>query len=276
MRQQASVSSSVQVKCYPCTLHWRHNGRDSVSNHQPHDCLLNRLFRRRSKKTSQLRVTGLCVGNSPVTGEFPSQRASNAENVSIWWRHHEFPRHNDFSYRKLVCVYLLRALVAWWRHIASQSYVINDSCESLSPLFQSNPSVAETGLFRENQVNAMAADALATQVNTAAAAMALILSITGKDFYTFVITVCKNYVKRKYVLFFIDIQCAKVMFPRHSVRKSYFTESESHICDKYTRPSLVQIMVCPLFGTMPLQWNLSVRTTSIIRFITCNLFSNVF
>ena len=45
-------------------------------------------FRRRSKKTSKLRFTGLCVGNSPVTGEFPAQRASNAENVSIWWRHH--------------------------------------------------------------------------------------------------------------------------------------------------------------------------------------------
>ena len=65
-----------------------HNGRDGVSNHQPHDCLLNCLFRRRSKKTSKLCVTGLCVGNSPATGEFPSQMASNAENVSIWWRHH--------------------------------------------------------------------------------------------------------------------------------------------------------------------------------------------
>ena len=68
-------------------LHLRHNGRDSVSNHQPHNCLLNRLFRRRSKKTSKLRVTGLCVGNSPGTGEFPAQMASYAENVSIWWRH---------------------------------------------------------------------------------------------------------------------------------------------------------------------------------------------
>ena len=47
------------------SLQWRHNGRDGVSNHQPHDCLLNRLFRRRSKKTSKLRVTGLCAGNSP-------------------------------------------------------------------------------------------------------------------------------------------------------------------------------------------------------------------
>ena len=53
------------------------------------DCLFNRLFRRRSKKTSKLRVTGLCVGSSPGTGEFPAQMASNTENVSIWWRHHE-------------------------------------------------------------------------------------------------------------------------------------------------------------------------------------------
>ena len=46
-------------------LHWRHNDHDSVSNHQPHNCLLNRLFRCRSKKTSKPRVTGLCVRNSP-------------------------------------------------------------------------------------------------------------------------------------------------------------------------------------------------------------------
>ena len=53
-----------------------------------HDCLLNHLFGIRSKKTSKLRITGLCAGNSPGTGEFPAPRASNAENVSIWWRHH--------------------------------------------------------------------------------------------------------------------------------------------------------------------------------------------
>ena len=70
------------------TLQWRHNESNGVSNHQPHDCLLNCLFRRRSKETSKLRVTGLCGGNSPVTGEFPAQRASNAENISIWWSHH--------------------------------------------------------------------------------------------------------------------------------------------------------------------------------------------
>ena len=71
------------------SLLWHHNGRDGVSNHQPHDCLLNRLFRSRSKKTSKLRVTGPCAENSPGTGEFPAQMTSNAENVSIWWRHHQ-------------------------------------------------------------------------------------------------------------------------------------------------------------------------------------------
>ena len=70
------------------SLQWRQNGDDSVSNHQPHDCFLNLLFRRRSNKTSKLRVTGLCAENSPGTGEFPAQMASNAESGSIWWRHH--------------------------------------------------------------------------------------------------------------------------------------------------------------------------------------------
>ena len=37
---------------------------------------------------TKLRVSGLSVRNSPVTGEFPAQKASNAEEVSIWWRHH--------------------------------------------------------------------------------------------------------------------------------------------------------------------------------------------
>ena len=71
-----------------CSLQWRHNEHHGVSNHQRHHCLLNCWYRPRSKKTSKLRVTGLCAGNSPVTGEFPAQKASKAENVSIWWRHH--------------------------------------------------------------------------------------------------------------------------------------------------------------------------------------------
>ena len=70
------------------SLQWRHKEHDGVSNHKRIHCLLNCWFRRRSKKTSKLRVTGLCAGNSLVTGEFYAQRTSNAESVCIWWRHH--------------------------------------------------------------------------------------------------------------------------------------------------------------------------------------------
>ena len=53
---------------------------------------INRLFGSRSRKTSKLGVIGLCEGNPPVAGDFPSQRSSDAENVSIWWRHHDTVR----------------------------------------------------------------------------------------------------------------------------------------------------------------------------------------
>ena len=48
-------------------LQWRHNGRDSVSNHQPRDCLLNRLFRRQSKKTSKPQWPVISPLKWPVT-----------------------------------------------------------------------------------------------------------------------------------------------------------------------------------------------------------------
>ena len=78
-----AITVSVPLNTY-LSLQWRHNERYAVLNHQSHDCLLNRLFRRRSKKTSKLRFTGLCAGNSPLN----AQMASKAENVSIWWRQH--------------------------------------------------------------------------------------------------------------------------------------------------------------------------------------------
>ena len=49
------------------------------------------------RKASKLCVTGLCAGNSPGTGEFPAQMASNAENISIRWRHHDFWCPNAFA-----------------------------------------------------------------------------------------------------------------------------------------------------------------------------------
>ena len=89
IRSHEPISSTI-LSSKISTSQWRYNEHDGISNHQPHDCLLNRLFTHRSKKTSKLRVTGLCEGNSPVTDEFPAQRASDVENFSIWWHHHEF------------------------------------------------------------------------------------------------------------------------------------------------------------------------------------------
>ena len=83
-------------------LQWRSYGRDGASNHRRIECLLNRLFRHKSKKIPKLRVTSLCEENSPLTGEFPTQRTSYVENVSIWWRNHDsliafHPTLNDWS-----------------------------------------------------------------------------------------------------------------------------------------------------------------------------------
>ena len=79
----------ISLNMWLCiSLQWRHNERDGVSNHRCLHCLFNCWFWWRLKKTSKIRVTGLCAGNSPVTGEFPAQKISNVEDVSIWWRHH--------------------------------------------------------------------------------------------------------------------------------------------------------------------------------------------
>ena len=74
------------------TLQWRHNERDGVANHRLLDCLPNRLLKRRSMKTSKLRVTGLREGNPPVSGGFPSlskkrfQLMTSFSKAEIWHR----------------------------------------------------------------------------------------------------------------------------------------------------------------------------------------------
>ena len=66
-----------QINLHFVALKWSHVGHNGISNHRCLNCLLNRLVRCRSRK-----------GNYPVTGEFPAQRACNAENISIWSHHH--------------------------------------------------------------------------------------------------------------------------------------------------------------------------------------------
>ena len=69
---RAFESLLKHTRCLLRPLHWRHNERDGFSNHRRRDYLLNRLFRRRTKKIPKLRITGLCARNSPVPGEFPA------------------------------------------------------------------------------------------------------------------------------------------------------------------------------------------------------------
>ena len=123
--------SIIVYPVYRCTLQWRHNEREGVSNHRCLDCLLNRLFRCRSKKTAKLRVTGLCEGNSPGTGEFPAQRASNAEYVSIWWRHH-------VSWYSTICVYVVsdtRNNLCTLLHYATHSVTLRHYWKGTGNLF---------------------------------------------------------------------------------------------------------------------------------------------
>ena len=75
-----------QINIVYISLQWRQNEGDGVSNNQPRDCYLNRLFWRRRKKSSKLHVTTLCEGNSPVIGEFPAHWAHFITVTSKWGR----------------------------------------------------------------------------------------------------------------------------------------------------------------------------------------------
>ena len=57
--------------CPQISIQWRINERHGVSNHLHLGCFLSRLFRRTSKKTSELSVTGLCERNPPMTSDSP-------------------------------------------------------------------------------------------------------------------------------------------------------------------------------------------------------------
>ena len=94
--------------------------------------MFNRIFGRRSKKTSKLRVTRLCEGNSPVMGEFPAQRASNAENDSIWWRHHAIPSQLKLSPHKSIPPTQSWFFAACSRHWFSYKLTVNSSSWVLS------------------------------------------------------------------------------------------------------------------------------------------------
>ena len=86
---------------FPDPLQWHHKERDGVSNHQPHDCLFNRLSKAQIKENIKAPSHWPLWGNTPVNGEFPAQRACYAENVSIWLRHHDMNVFNQQQYETL-------------------------------------------------------------------------------------------------------------------------------------------------------------------------------
>ena len=142
-------------------LLWRHNGHGSISNHQPHDCLHNRLFRRRSKKTSKLSVTGLCAGNSPGTSEFPAQMASNAEDVSIWWRHHVFQltirvhlclKHTATQFNINILTHLHRSSIIKIR----RAFYLQNAMTVLSPIYIHYPCDAKSFHYHDVIMSEMA------------------------------------------------------------------------------------------------------------------------
>ena len=103
---------------------------------------------------SKLRVTGLCEGNPPVTGGFPSQTASNAENVSIWWHRgklklHEIHKQSYGSMRRsLITVmsnygnnYPCQTMetiihVKLWKQLSVSNYENNYPCQTMETIIR--------------------------------------------------------------------------------------------------------------------------------------------
>ena len=112
------------------TLRWRHNGRDSVSNHQPHDCLLKGLFRRRSKNTSKLRVTGLCVGNSPGPVNSPhkwpvTRKMNKCDDVIMdtWVFQHDSATEKSIVSKRDLARFVFMTSVGWISYIAMKKKI---------------------------------------------------------------------------------------------------------------------------------------------------------
>ena len=87
-------------------LRWRHNEHEGVSNHQPHGCLLDRVFKENIKALRHWPLWGEFTGDRWI----PAQRVSNVENVSIWWRHGRTPEGINYD-QKMTKLAFTRNLV---------------------------------------------------------------------------------------------------------------------------------------------------------------------
>ena len=123
MPQTTSVPRRNNNIVLVTTLHWRHDGPDWVSNHQFHDCLLNRLFRRTWKKTSKLRVTGLCAGNSPGPVNSPRKWSVTPKMCPF----HDVIVTNDIEINPCYAYLGMSSSSHWWVY-----YLCTLSCSEVS------------------------------------------------------------------------------------------------------------------------------------------------
>ena len=116
------------IRCQFSTLQWRHNGCDGVSNHQPHYCLPNRLFWRRKNKHQSSASLAFVWGIHRWPMSSP-QMASNAENVSIWWRHHglTFLSTQYWNHKSIITIYNQYTDSYIWIIIHQKSSAVHES-----------------------------------------------------------------------------------------------------------------------------------------------------
>ena len=119
-------------------LRWRHNGCDSVWNHQPHDCLLNCLFRRRSKKHQSSASLAFVWGihrwpvNSPQ--KWPVTRKMFPFDDVI------MPR-DLLQYKQLVkkSIWYWNTAKLWWRHHMETLFALLALCDGDLPVTVHSP-----------------------------------------------------------------------------------------------------------------------------------------
>ena len=131
---QNQALGHLHSKWWP--LQWRHNGRDDVSDNQPHDSLVNRLFRRKSKKTRKLRVTGLCEGihRSPVILVTKGQQREKCLHLMTWsW----IPVSYMYGISTWRVIFSIQLLIFSWNWLTSLPR--NDSKTEYQPHYVPKP-----------------------------------------------------------------------------------------------------------------------------------------
>ena len=101
--------------------------------------LFTRLFKLTSKKKTKPTLLALCKGNPPVAGGFPSQRASNAKNVSREW-HFQGVRHCQTGAVWAIYIMYMELWGSWWRHQMETFSALLALCAGNSPVTAEFPS----------------------------------------------------------------------------------------------------------------------------------------